>query len=349
MTGAKGGIDSVVAPWYDLITNRTISLSAADTLQIPQCFPDQNGQVYLRGQIDLFPVPRVGGAVLGILPRDVNGKCGCSPAVDVTVTSTAISYPRDRTQPDVCIVRIKVSSTAFVDVNLDGRVTEADVNLVYDSPYFSFNGSVPCPFNATLNRQVCGRADVNADGVITLEDTTAITQSAFLGTDVSCGVVSSTAFSCGSSRSSPLTAARGISLDSIVYFNEGGLNGTETPLISIQSMRRRGAIMLDRSFWSDVDQILAIRTRGLEVSLDRKLRGLANELESSWIKSSADAQHAETLFVALEENARNDARHDRMLGRRTDSGSYFKDIAFSAFAVSMCAFALVTAYRRSHQ
>merc|ERR1711991_270012 len=50
-----------------------------------------------------------------------------------------------------------------------------------------------------------------------------ITQSAILGTNVTCGGIYATAFSCGSTRQAPLTPAVSISLDTITYFSDDGL------------------------------------------------------------------------------------------------------------------------------
>ena len=50
-------------------------MSGAPTDVFPACFPDINGQVFLRGHVKLTPVPAVGGALLGILPRDRRGVC----------------------------------------------------------------------------------------------------------------------------------------------------------------------------------------------------------------------------------------------------------------------------------
>jgi len=187
----------------------------------PSCFPDLNGQVYLRGHITLSPVPAVGGSFIGILPMDPFGNCSCTPEdKDIIATTTAIAYPRDDPDvADVCIVRLLVSKDVFADVNLDRMIDSIDVMLVEKSPYFNINpfGESKCP------EQGCGRVDVNQDGKVDQLDSTSITQSAYLGTNVTCGGIYAMAFSCGSSRKAPLTPAIGISLDSVTYFSDDGL------------------------------------------------------------------------------------------------------------------------------
>jgi hypothetical protein len=162
----------------------------------------------------------------------------CTPIPDpntlsnnVIATTTALAYPRDTPNlADVCIVRLLISQYMPIDVNLDLVVNDTDINLVEDSQYYTFNLTAPsrCPQNSDL-QYICGRVDVNFDGFVNQLDTTAITQSATLGTRLPCGGVYSTAFSCGSTRRAPLTPAVDISFDSIVYFNNDGLIGATTP------------------------------------------------------------------------------------------------------------------------
>jgi hypothetical protein len=151
---------------------------------------------------------------------------------NVIATTTALAYPRNTpNKPDVCIVRLLVSLYMPVDVNLDLVVNDTDVNLVQSSPFYTIflNQPSPCPQNDD-DQHICGRADVNFDGLVNPLDVTAITQSAVLGTSMPCGGVFATAFSCGSSRTAPLTPAVDISLDSIVYFNNDGEHGAVAPL-----------------------------------------------------------------------------------------------------------------------
>lgn len=71
---------------------------------------------------------------------------------------------------------------------------------------------------------------MNGDGKVNQLDTTSITQSALPGTNVTCGGVYATAFSCGSSQSSPLTPANSISFDTISYFKDDGIVVPGIPL-----------------------------------------------------------------------------------------------------------------------
>jgi len=240
-TGADGGIDAKDADWLNLTLAKSVTVPNKPDAIFPACFPDINGQLYLRGHVTLSPVPAVGGGMLAILPKNSKGDCACTPLPDpntmdnnVIATTTALAYPRDTpNKPDVCIVRLLISMFMPVDVNLDLVVNQTDFNLVEDSPYYNFNlnASSTCP-QAQDGTRVCGRADVNGDGFVNQLDQTSIAQSADYkaGTRIPCGGVYATAFSCGSTRSSPLVPAVDISLDSIVYFNNDGVFGAETPL-----------------------------------------------------------------------------------------------------------------------
>jgi hypothetical protein len=201
--------------------------------------------VFLRGHITLSPVPAVGGAVLALLPADAAGNCVCTPKPDpgtrgntVLATTTALAYPADHPDvADVCIVRLLISQYLLPDVNGDFVVNYTDVNLIYISPYYSLDPTddSKCPMVETFH--VCGPVDVNMDGKVNQLDSTSVTQSLYLGSNVSCGGVYATAFSCGSTRYAPLTPAVDISLDSIVWFYDDGLIGKVDPLQSAQFKR----------------------------------------------------------------------------------------------------------------
>jgi hypothetical protein len=223
-----------------------VSVSGNITTQVwPACFADLNGQVFLRGHVTLSPVPAVGGAVLGLLPEDAAGVCVCTPKPDpgtrgntVLATTTALAYPRDNPNvPDVCIVRLLISQYLPPDVNGDFVVNFTDLSLIYGSTYYSMDplAGSKCPLVGTIN--VCGPIDVNMDGKVNQLDATSITQSLYLGSNVTCGGVYATAFSCGSTRSAPLTPAVAISLDSIVWFSDDGLLGRVNLLLNVQSKR----------------------------------------------------------------------------------------------------------------
>lgn len=205
----------------------------------PACFPDSNGQVYLRGHVSLSPVPAVGGSVLGLFPKDAQGNCSCTPHPDpglqdntVIATTTALAYPNssDTNMPDVCIVRLLISQRLPPDVNGDFVVNQMDIDLIKENnPLYSIDASAPSKCPISKGRRVCGPTDVNMDGLVNELDANSVIQSLALGTPLPCGGVYATAFSCGSSRRQPLTPAVDISLDSIVWFNDDGLDGKTTP------------------------------------------------------------------------------------------------------------------------
>jgi hypothetical protein len=209
----------------------------------PACFPDINGQVFLRGHVTLSPVPAVGGAVLALFPQDANGVCACTPKPDpgtedntVIATTTALSYPTtDLNAAEVCIVRLLISQYLPPDVNRDFMVNQTDLMLIQTSLYWDLDPTEEsnCPLIGI--RRVCGPADVNQDGKVNQLDYNSVQLSLANGTNVTCGGVYVTAFSCGSTKTAPLTPAVDISLDSIVFFSDDGLIGTVNPL---QNQRR---------------------------------------------------------------------------------------------------------------
>merc|ERR1711916_82359 len=150
---------------------------------------------------------------------DENGNCSCTPEEnDVIATTTGLAFPAN-SAVDVCMGRLLIDKELPFDVNLDLKIDVVDVQLVENSPYFAFNpnASSMCPSSG------CGRVDVNGDGKVNQLDSTSITQSAELGTNVTCGGVTATAFSCGSTSKAPITPAVAISLDTVVYFSDDGL------------------------------------------------------------------------------------------------------------------------------
>jgi len=199
----------------------------------PACFPDLNGQVFLRGHVTLAPVPAVGGALLVLLPLDKQGTCACTPEdQDVIATTSSIAFPTPTiTAAEVCLIRVIIQKIVTPDVNEDGIIDLLDITQVEMSPYYNI---IP---NASYTKCVdppgsppgegtpveCGRVDVNRDGRVDQLDSTSITQSAWLGTNVTCGGIYATHFSCGSERKAPILPAMGISFDTISYFSDDGL------------------------------------------------------------------------------------------------------------------------------
>jgi hypothetical protein len=264
-----------------------VTVSGNSTTQVwPACFADLNGQVFLRGHVTLSPVPAVGGAVLALLPEDAAGVCVCTPKPDpgtrgntVLATTTALAYPRDNPNvPDVCIVRLLISQYLPPDVNGDFVVNFTDLSLIYGSTYYSMDplAASKCPLVGTVN--VCGPIDVNMDGKVNQLDATSITQSLYLGSNVTCGGVYATAFSCGSTRSAPLTPAVGISLDSIVWFSDDGLLGRVNPLLNVQS--KRFAKRDDSLVYEILTQVESLQHHFLE--LDGKFDNKLGQVDSKF-------------------------------------------------------------------
>jgi hypothetical protein len=328
-----------VAPWLNLTLARSTLVLPDDTW--PACFPDLNGQVYLRGHITLSPVPAVGGSLLAIFPLDPEGNCSCTPENNgIIATSTAISYPRDTPNiADVCIVRLLIDKDVFADVNLDRLIDEVDVHLVETSEYFTLDPFAPskCPEDTG-----CGRVDVNRDGKVTQLDSTSITQSAFLGTNVTCGGIYATAFSCGSTRTAPLTPAIGISLDTISYFSDDGLM-VEGKLLEHQ--------FLSRSMRGDpalIDNILVEFD-----NLQSEMSGLKEELHET----------KERLEKRIDESEERDQIHDQRHNKsensieklsllykitRSDGHSLLVDVFISIAVVLVCG-ALALAFQKSRR
>jgi hypothetical protein len=141
------------------------------------------------------------------------------------------------------------------DVNLDQRIDQLDLDAVTASPYWTLGNVSLCPIDPSTQQRNCGRADVNRDGSVDIQDQISITQSSFLGSDVSCGAVYSTMFSCGSTRSAPITPALAISLDSIVYFDQTGLDGVEGTLTHAKRAVRARMESLDHQILSELEYL----------------------------------------------------------------------------------------------
>jgi hypothetical protein len=229
--------------------------------------------------------------MLAVLPRNANGTCACTPVANVVVTSTAIAYPRDSANPDVCIVRLLISRQVIFDVNLDGIVNSVDQGLIITRIILN----TPCPVNATTGLVQCGREDVNGDGQVNFADLVSLT-SVVLGTNVSCGAVHSTMFSCGSARKAPLTPARAISFDSIVYFEQLGLDGVETPQTNMAARSARSS-----SFWHDsVHNDIIVELEHLkerDVELENRLHHQQRWREEIGRKSQAERLQFERALI----------------------------------------------------
>ena len=265
-TGATGGtglaqVDAEDAKWLNL----TLGFSSVSTDVHPACYADVFGQIYLRGHITMSPVPAFGGNLLAILPLGPTGECDCTPGNnDILATSTALAFDRSNLTgvlPDVCIVRLLISRTVAADVNLDGIIDVRDENLVINSDLFEIEPDAPSKCVGP-----CGRLDVNGDGRVNQLDATSITQSAEAGTNVSCGGVYATAFSCGSTRSAPLTPAVAISLDTVLYFDDDGMVIPGQPFVNQRKRSGLDTIVQRVSYLEERNAILEKRTELLEQS-----------------------------------------------------------------------------------
>ena len=235
---------------------------------------------------------------------------------NVIATTTAIAYPRDTpNKPDVCIVRLLVSLYVPVDVNLDLVINQTDYSLVVTSPYYNIilSDESTCPLNADGQR-MCGRADVNFDGFVNQLDTTAISQSAdyVQGTNLPCGGVYATAFSCGSTRRAPLTPAVDISLDSIVYFDNDGNFGPATParkraalessvmnVVLTDFEHLQGRLVELRSQLTEVDVKIETKAAAVDSMIDIRVIGLDSKNDSRMAASQREVAAVQHEVAAV--------------------------------------------------
>ncbi len=234
----------------------------------------------MRGHVNMSPVPALGGGVIALFPFDLQGKCMCTPKPDpglldnnIITTTTAMAYPRDLgvDVADVCIVRLLISQYLPCDVNSDLVVNQTDLDIVYSSPFFAIDPQAPSRCPLVRGRHVCGVVDVNRDGKVNQLDSTSITQSLFMGSNVTCGGVYALAFSCGSSRRAPLTPALDISLDNIVFFSDDGLMGNITAFTNYpakRSLSSRSVRTEDSLLTTVMDQIEKIENENHELRIE---------------------------------------------------------------------------------
>jgi len=285
--------------------------TSVQPLDVPaQCYTSSGGEVFLRGHVTMNPVPTVGGQLIAIVPQNPTGTCYCSPPqYSVIGTTTALSYPPGGSlgTPDVCIIRVTLSKDVPADVNQDGVINQFDIDAITN-----FVG--PCN-GPTLDP--CGRPDVNKDGLVDTLDKVAVQQSAF-GQNVTCGALYATAFSCGSTRANPVAATNGISLDTIEFLNNVGLNPT---------IARRTSAELTVMF-GRLSQ-LEERTEHLEVSEKTHVK------ETQELKKEADSLLQNTLAV-------RDASTVYQTGQKT----VYINVAVSAVAVLVCSIMVLVLRRR---
>merc|ERR1711991_935812 len=219
----------------------------------------------------------------------------------------------------------RIEKYVRTDCNRDLVINFTDVMLVETSPFYSFrpNATSKCPPSG------CGPVDINQDGRVDQLDSTAITQSAVLGTNVSCGGVYATAFSCESTRGAPITPAVDISYDTVVYFSDDGLIVEGLELEHAFSRRVARDPMMDT---------LVMKIQNLEEE-NKQLRDTTKQLQET------DKQLRETDKQLLN----YDKRHDEQLrgsSQRTTAPSLAVELLLSAVAVVACAGVVAVVYRR---
>ncbi len=105
-------------------------------------------------------------------------------------------------------------------------------------------------------------------------------------------------FSCGSSRKAPLTPARGISFDSIVYFDASGLNGTETPLSNVAA---RSSFAHDELHSEILVELEHLKERDVELenslTRQREMRELLSRKASQQYQRGEPLQQHQGLAV----------------------------------------------------
>jgi hypothetical protein len=356
-----GSIDAPVAAWLNLTLGRSAFVTRGPDEVWPACFPDINGQVFLRGHINLSPVPAWGGGVLALFPQDKHGNCVCTPKPDpglqdntIVATTTALAYPRDISvvdSADVCIVRLLISEFVRPDVNHDRWVDQLDLDLIYGSKFFNIDPSAASLCPKVGVRRMCGAVDVNQDGRVNQLDATSVTQSVWLGTNTTCGGVYASAFSCGSSRRAPLTPALDISLDSIVWFRDDGLLGDTNRLINQQFKRERSeSAKKDSEMLSSIlDELERMDQENKELkeklqATDAKTAKL--EFETAKLDANLDFKTAKLEFktakleAATADLQSKSAMHDKAISRFSKSPELLSEVAVSVCVVLAASLAL---------
>ena len=125
-------------------------------------------------------------------------------------------------------------------------------------------------------------------------DGTSVTQSATLGTNVTCGGIYATDFSCGSSRGRPDNNALSVSFDSITYFEYDGITVPGTPLTNMFSKRKmEGVIDVVFDKMAGVEE----RTAFLEAEMG-ELKKVDQQIRSE-MTSQKQASHSVLFDVSV--------------------------------------------------
>jgi len=231
---------------------------------------------------------------------------------DVIVTSTALAYVTN--VPDVCIVRVKIAIILDFDVNMNRQIDADDYYAVMNSSFFAVDPSAASRCNGP-----CGRVDVNGDSKVNILDSLAIVNALNPSYQpVPCGGVMATAWSCGSTRKAPLTPAVSISLDSIVYFNDEGLNIAS----GLTPARKRSSLS-------------GVEDRILQAVEELKEDNKELKAKSSQLEAKVDAKDKE-----------HDLHFERLAGKTLSSSAQLMDVIALIGMALLSALCLVLWKRR---
>merc|ERR1712065_22286 len=197
----------------------------------------------------------------------------------------------------------------------------------------------------------CGRADVNQDGKVDQLDSTSITQSAYLGTNVTCGGIYAMAFSCGSNQQAPLTPAIGISLDSVTYFSDDGLIVEGKLLINGDNPFRPTDPSQNILNPGDADPGLIDQILREFDTMHSEMNGLKGELHETRDELHEAKKRLERSETLHEESKRHIEVHDEKLSlfskiTRSDGHSVLTDVFISIGVVFICGI-LVLVFQKS--
>jgi hypothetical protein len=261
---------------------------------LPACLLDVFEHVYLRGQLSLSAVA-AGGMLLGAFPLDAG--CPCTPQTTrpVYASTTGLSRGLDAHMvPVICVVRLELSSLLPIDVDADGLITINDTRAITRHPKYA---SAFCGIE-------CGRADVNRDGLVSVEDVHMIQQSVtHLPWNVSCGGIFATEFACGVARSAPPSDLYGVSLDSIEYFRS-----EQTYVLDRQSHNRTARDIISPELTARLAnleselQVVAQEHRqhaNSDARLKRELESVERELASVKTDSSRTSRWIGIIWILI--------------------------------------------------
>ena len=269
--------------WRNLIMGSSVISSAV----APACFEDVLGDVHLRGQTT-FQAQLIGDVqyqLLAALPKTASGSCTCTPGDnDVIITTSATTQPTTNTFVgfpwDACLVRLRVSRDVPADINQDGVVNSADVEAIESSQFFSNETGV-----GSLCIGPCGRVDLNNDGAVDPNDVDALNNAIPIPTDVSCGAIYATVYSCGGDI--PRGGAFDISLDNVDYYNN---DGSVVAKRSLHSQRSDEIIVMIEKTKEDLEK------KASREDLEKVSQQTREDLEKKASREDLDKLRSEILM-----------------------------------------------------